>query len=166
MITEKQQGQLLRPRLHRRYFSHQAMTRVSPITILGLPASITLSTVLNSIKGGAILHHQLLNTLPITGYNTARLVFLHKSSVLVFEEHAQKYPIKFNGLFARVDLVSTPTWPSTAGINAVAASKPITSRALLRLLELYGKSTSLQSISTTLSFNSIVLGFSRLPWMN
>ena len=81
------------------------------LTISGLPTNITLSAVLDKVRGGGIVSAQLLSTLPITGFTTARVVFLEEFSALAYEEHSQNHPIMFRGLIATVDLVHNHTWP-------------------------------------------------------
>ena len=81
------------------------------ITISGIPANIDLLSVLNKIRGGAILESQLLDTVPITGFKTARIVFLDELSALAFEDNAVSHPSMFRGLNVTADLVDTPTWP-------------------------------------------------------
>ena len=76
-------------------------------TISGLPANMTLVTVLNKIRGGAILESEL-DTDPITGTNTARVVFVDEFSAQAFGENAPVHPSMFGGMNVTVDLVSTP----------------------------------------------------------
>ncbi len=91
--------------------SHDQGNVYRTVTISGLPANITISMVLNGVRGGAVLESQLLNTLRISGSITALIIFLHEHSAFAYEEHAKKHPIIFNGLVANVAVVPTPTWP-------------------------------------------------------
>ena len=81
------------------------------VTISGIPANITMRMILDGVRGGVVLESSLLNTLKVTGSNTALIIFLHEHSALAYEEHAKKHPIMFSGLVAKVTVVPTPTWP-------------------------------------------------------
>ena len=76
------------------FLRRQLPTLISPSPNCTLPANITSSSILDRVRGGAILSGQLLNTLPITSHDTERVISLHEFSTLAFEDYAQKYPIK------------------------------------------------------------------------
>ena len=59
-------------------------------------ADITLSSILERVRGGAILSAHLLNTIRITGFKTVQVVFLEQSSAISYEEHAPRHPSKFS----------------------------------------------------------------------
>ena len=81
------------------------------VTISGIPVNITMRMILDNVRGGAILEFKLLNTLKVTGSNTALIIFLHEHSALAYEEHAKRHPVMFDGSVAKVTVVPTPTWP-------------------------------------------------------
>ena len=93
--------------------SHNQANSYRTIIIARVPAAVTLATILDSVRGGAIFSAHLLDTRKITGFNTVRVVFIQEFSALWFEEHAQEYPLIFNGITSKVTRVSTPTWPVT-----------------------------------------------------
>ena len=81
------------------------------VIISGLPLSITMEALLEKVRGGMLIDAKLLKTAGLTGSNTALVTFLREYSALAFEEHAKKYPIVFNNVFAQVAVIPTPTWP-------------------------------------------------------
>ena len=81
------------------------------VIVSGLPLSITMEALLENVRGGMVIDAKLLNTVGLTGSNTAIVAFLHENSALAFEDHAKKHPIVFNNVFAQVAVVPTPTWP-------------------------------------------------------
>ena len=91
--------------------SHNERNVYRTVTISGLPANTTMFMILNNVRGGAVLDSKLLNTLKISGSNTALIIFLQEHSAFAYEEYAKKHPIIFNGLIAKVAVVPTPTWP-------------------------------------------------------
>ena len=82
------------------------------VTISRLTANITLLDVLNKIRGGAVVESQLLNTVAITGFKTARIVFLEEFSALQFEDNALVHANMFWGMNVSVELVSAATRPT------------------------------------------------------
>ncbi len=81
------------------------------VRISGLPSDITMMKLLEKVRGGMVLDVKLLDTKSITGDMTGLVIFLHEHAAMAYEEHAQQYPISFNGFVARIETVSTPTWP-------------------------------------------------------
>ena len=81
------------------------------ITISGIPKDVSLHTILETVRGGAVVEAKLLDTLKMTCFNTARIIFLYENSAFVFEELTKKQPITFGGIVAKVAIVPTPTWP-------------------------------------------------------
>ena len=85
--------------------------------IARLPVAITLPTVLDRVKGGAILSAQLLDSVKLTRFMTVRVVFVEGLSAVSYKDHAKKHPLEFNGVTSKVTLVSTPTWPAKFNPN-------------------------------------------------
>ncbi len=81
------------------------------VRISGLPSDTTIMKLLEKVRGGMVLDAKLLDTKSITGDMTGLVIFLHEYAAMAYEEHAQQHPISFNGLVARIETVSTPTWP-------------------------------------------------------
>lgn len=80
------------------------------VRIEGLPEDITLDKVLAVVCYGDLFSADLLNTFPIAGYHTARVVFLHQQSAEKFCKHAKK-GVMIKGVRARVTLERTATYP-------------------------------------------------------
>lgn len=81
------------------------------IIVSGLSPDISLSTVLNHVRGGAIVDAKLLDTINITGKKSALITFLHEHAAMGFEEYTRDNPIIINNVAAQVRVVSQPTWP-------------------------------------------------------
>lgn len=81
------------------------------VRIENLPETTTLDKVLAKIYYGDIFSADLLNTLPITGYHTARVVFLHQISAEKFCKSAKKRGLILEGIRAHVTLEKTATYP-------------------------------------------------------
>ncbi|KAI4209982.1 MAG: hypothetical protein LQ351_007146 [Letrouitia transgressa] len=76
-----------------------------------LPRSITLTPLLEQVQGGPVYSVKLLETFSITGFSSALIVFVFQQSATRFLRQAQKRPLIFNDIPAKVSLVTTPTWP-------------------------------------------------------
>lgn len=81
------------------------------VRIENLPETTTLDKVLVEIHQGDVFSADLLNTLPITGYHTARVVFLHQISAEKFCKSVKKRDLIIEGVPARVTLEKTATYP-------------------------------------------------------
>lgn len=81
------------------------------VRIENLPEPTTLDKVLAEIHYGDVFSADLLNTLPITGYHTARVVFLHQVSAEKFCKSVKKKSLIIEGVRARVTLEKTATYP-------------------------------------------------------
>ena len=81
------------------------------VRIENLPDGVKLQEVLAQICGGAVFSAQLLNTVPISGYHTALVVFVRQSAAETFTQYAKNNGIWFKGLRAVVAMVNTPTYP-------------------------------------------------------
>ncbi len=118
--------------------SHDQRNVYRTVTISGIPANITLRMILDGVRGGAVFESKLLDTLKVTGSNTALIIFLHEHSALAYEEHAKKHPIIFSGLVAKVTVVPTPTWPIKPKLR-----KAVFNHQHSRCLEVYQFPTSI-----------------------
>jgi hypothetical protein len=83
------------------------------VMIGNLPSDVTLRDVLARVRGGEILSATLLNTGPITGSWTARVVFKNEAAAEEYVEWTSVHPITFGDdkAPATFTLVSTPTYP-------------------------------------------------------
>lgn len=81
------------------------------VRIENLPDGTTLDKVLAQVYYGDIFSADLLNTFPITGYHTARLVFLHQKAAEEFFKHAKRKGFMIEGVRAQVALERTATYP-------------------------------------------------------
>lgn len=81
------------------------------IIVSGLSPDISLGTVLNRVRGGAVVDAKLLDTVNITGKKSALITFLHEYAAMAFEEYTKNNPITINNVAAQVRVVSQPTWP-------------------------------------------------------
>ena len=88
------------------------------ILISNLPADTTMHQVLDKVRGGMIVDAKLLDTSKLNGGKSALIVFLHEHVALNYEEYSRCHPIVFDNCLAKVQLVSTPTWPIDAGVRA------------------------------------------------
>ncbi|KAL8872012.1 MAG: hypothetical protein Q9174_002282 [Haloplaca sp. 1 TL-2023] len=83
-----------------------------------LPRNLSISTLLEAIRGGAVLDAKLLDTSSINGYSSALIQFVHEHSAKSMETQAERKPFTFSGVQARVTLLPTPTWPMSSGSRA------------------------------------------------
>ncbi|KAI4113739.1 MAG: hypothetical protein LQ345_005343, partial [Seirophora villosa] len=86
------------------------------ILVDNLPAGVTVSALLQKIKGGAIQSVKSLDTTSITGRLSALITFVHEKGARAALDHqAQRRgaapPLEFAGVRARVTLLPTPTYP-------------------------------------------------------
>jgi hypothetical protein len=85
------------------------------VRIEKLASNVTLSQVLPSVPG-EIYSASLCNTSPITGYNTALIVFVFEKDALDFVRKSKEgLPLGF--CVANVALVHTPTYPMTSQMS-------------------------------------------------
>ena len=81
------------------------------VVISNLPEAITLNAILDQVRGGSLVEAKLLDTMSITGHQTALLVFVHEHGAFSLADRAAKIPLSFGPLVAKIDVVQTPTWP-------------------------------------------------------
>lgn len=80
------------------------------IVMSNLPPDVTLSELLDRVRGGLVFAAHLLDTVSITGNYSAMITFLDGHAAVAYEKYAKLHPIIFHGLPAKVS-ISTPTWP-------------------------------------------------------
>ena len=79
--------------------------------VSGIPVTATMNALLSQVRGGLVVSANLLDTVNITGSQTALIAFRHEHEASAFEDHARNWPIFFGNKSTRVELVRTPTWP-------------------------------------------------------
>ncbi|KAL8856611.1 MAG: hypothetical protein Q9178_006766 [Gyalolechia marmorata] len=88
------------------------------IVITQLPPTLTMSSLLEQIRGGAVMDAKLLDTTSIDSHSTALITFVHESEAKALESKAREEPLEFLGSPARVVLLPTPTWPTPGSLRA------------------------------------------------
>ncbi|KAA6412943.1 MAG: hypothetical protein FRX49_13742 [Trebouxia sp. A1-2] len=81
------------------------------IIISGLGSTVTMSALLEKVRGGVVVSAKLLDTTTITGSHTALITFLHEEPAVLLRDYAIRHPLTFKGHRAKVELLSRPTWP-------------------------------------------------------
>lgn len=81
------------------------------VRVEGLPRDITMDKVFAEVCCGEVYSIDLLNTFGITGYHTARVIFLHQKSAAAFCKHAKKKGLFIEGVRIRATLEKTATYP-------------------------------------------------------
>jgi hypothetical protein len=81
------------------------------VKIEDLSHDVTLDQVLAQVCCGEVYSANLLNTMGLTGYHTAIVIFLYQKHAVDFAQYAQKEGIFVNGTRARISLINTPTYP-------------------------------------------------------
>ncbi|KAL8741087.1 MAG: hypothetical protein Q9190_006273 [Brigantiaea leucoxantha] len=87
------------------------------VTLGYLPEDLTMTALLECVRGGAVLDAKLLDTMKITGHQTALITFIREASALDFITQTRKRPLYFHGMPATVTLLKTPTWPISARLR-------------------------------------------------
>lgn len=94
------------------------------VRIEKLASNVTLSQVLPSVRG-EIYSASLCNTSPVTGYNTAIVVFVLEKDTLDFVQKSKEgLPLGF--CVASVALIHTPTYPVTTEMSQLIHQKGYT----------------------------------------
>ena len=93
---------------------------------------MTISTLLEKVRGGLVVDAKLLNIKEIAGSKTALITFFHEYSALAYEEYAESHPRLFNNPSVEVKTLSTPTWPLS-----ICLRKAIEEHKHTRCLEVY-----------------------------
>ncbi|KAH8703429.1 hypothetical protein BGW36DRAFT_422992 [Talaromyces proteolyticus] len=81
------------------------------VRVEGLPDDATLDGLLAQVCYGNVYSADLLNTIGIVGYHTARIVFLHQQSALAFCKHVKSNGIFVHGFRVRATMEKTATYP-------------------------------------------------------
>ncbi|KAL9008876.1 MAG: hypothetical protein Q9173_006041 [Seirophora scorigena] len=81
------------------------------VLVDNLPAGVTVSALLQKIRGGAIESVKSLDTTRITGRLSALITFVHEKGARVALGYGVAPPLEFDGVKARVTLLPTPTYP-------------------------------------------------------
>lgn len=82
------------------------------VSISGLASTVTMTALLEKVRGGVVVSAKLLDTTTITGSNTALITFLHEQAAMLFEDHAIQQSLTFAEHRVKVKLLSKPTWPT------------------------------------------------------
>ena len=102
------------------------------VVICDLPSNLTMTTLLEQVRGGLVIEAKILNTQSITGKNTGWIAFRREAAAMAFEEHSKQHPIIFKGKQVLVTALATPTWPVP-----VMLQKAITHHNHTRCLEVH-----------------------------
>lgn len=89
------------------------------VVISDIPSGVTMMQLLKKVRGGMVVDVKLLDTIGITGAQSAMVTFLHEHSASAYLDYAKEHCIVFNGVAARVTMVSTPTWPIPFNLQAL-----------------------------------------------
>jgi hypothetical protein len=81
------------------------------VRVEGLPRDVTMDKLLAEVCYGEVYSIDLLNTFGITGYHTARVVFLYQKSAFDFCKHAKKHGVYVQGVRIRATREKTATYP-------------------------------------------------------
>ena len=81
------------------------------IIVSNLSPNINLGILLGYVRGGLVVDAKLLDTVNITGKKSALITFLDERAAIEFEDYTDKHPVIINSVVAKVQVVSTPTWP-------------------------------------------------------
>lgn len=81
------------------------------VSVSGLASTVTMTALLEKVRGGVVVSAKLLDTTTITGSHTALITFLREQAAMLFEDYASRRPPIFEGCRAKVELLSKPTWP-------------------------------------------------------
>ncbi|KAI4262158.1 MAG: hypothetical protein L6R42_002660 [Xanthoria sp. 1 TBL-2021] len=87
------------------------------IVVTRLPSKLTMSALLQQIRGAAVVDAKLLDTRSIDGHSTALITFAHEFEAKAVEHKAGKTPLKFSGKPAIVTLLPTPIWPMLGNLR-------------------------------------------------
>ncbi|MCJ1432004.1 hypothetical protein MMC27_001360 [Xylographa pallens] len=85
------------------------------VSIMNLPADISLKELMSKIRGGTVVSCNLLDTTGITGKFSALVRFSHEHEALAYDDFVAAHPIVFRGSKAHVTTIKTPSWPLSMG---------------------------------------------------
>ena len=92
---------------------NETFTSFRTAMIINIHPNSTILDLMSTLRDENIVSVQLLNTLPITGSLSGRIVFLRHRSALLFVSCTHFSPMYFRGCRAYAYIVNTPTWPSS-----------------------------------------------------
>ena len=84
------------------------------VIVSNLSPDISLGTLLGYVRGGLVVHAQLLDTINIPGCaskNSALITFVDGKAAREFKDYTERHPVIINSVVANVRVVVTPTWP-------------------------------------------------------
>ncbi|KAL8671443.1 MAG: hypothetical protein Q9168_004049 [Polycauliona sp. 1 TL-2023] len=87
------------------------------ILIDDLPKGLSISQLLDRIRGGEVMDAKLLDTTTINDHMTALVVFLHERHAKAFESRMRQSTQEFCGARVRVALLPTPTYPAAKNLQ-------------------------------------------------
>ena len=87
------------------------------IVLTGLKPSCSISQVLNHVCGGLIVEAVLMNTVSITGANSALISFFEEQSARAFKAYTEAYPITIDHQNIVVYILPTASWPLPLGLK-------------------------------------------------
>jgi hypothetical protein len=120
------------------------------VKIEDLPLHVSMDQVLDKIRGGTIFSAQLLNTVDITNYHTAIVIFINQCDALNFQHYATNTQLCIAGKRARVSIVNTPTYPMPVNIE-----KLIRQNGYTRCISIRGFENPMMGTLVSLLQNSI-----------
>lgn len=83
------------------------------VVIESLKPSCLISQVLDQVRGGIVVEAILMNTVPITGFQSALVTFFKEQSAIAFVQYIEIHTVKIEGQPITAKLLPTPTWPMT-----------------------------------------------------
>ena len=81
------------------------------VLISDLPSHVTMTSLLEQVRGGLVIEARLLNTENITGHQTGWIAFQRENAARAFFNYAEHNTITFEGKSVTVTMLETPTWP-------------------------------------------------------
>ncbi|KAI9812992.1 MAG: hypothetical protein M1832_006429 [Thelocarpon impressellum] len=87
------------------------------VVVGNLPEDVTLTGVLDRVRGGMVISAKLMDTVNITGSVSAMIVFLHAFCAEEYAGFAQSHPILVGGRRISVCWLPTPTFPAQLGVT-------------------------------------------------
>ncbi|KAJ5280611.1 hypothetical protein N7478_005983 [Penicillium angulare] len=113
--------------------SHEASAPTQRTVIIeGFPSDSTLTEVLSWVRGGQVFAASLMNTTPITGYESAMVTFLTGESTLRFAEMIVNETDTSLPEGVTVRFLETPTYPISGKLQKTIEDKKATRCLLLQ----------------------------------
>ena len=108
------------------------------LSLTDLPADISLSILLDKVRGGLIVAARLLDTRKITNSFSALITFVLEESAMAYHEYIRTNPVTIGGKQVQVQLLCTPAWPLSYSLRTAISVHHHT-----RCLEVFGISRSI-----------------------